>query len=86
MTAFYKIVNDGYIEGFGTNGGDDVSEITEAEYAEILAVFADRPRKDGYDYRLRDDLTWEEVKIEPDPEEELTESEVYEILFGGGAE
>lgn len=76
MTAFYKIVHDGYIEGFGTNGGDDAAEITEAEYAALRAVFAARPHADGCDYRLREDLTWEAVESEPYPEEELTADEI----------
>ena len=76
MKAFYKIVKDGYIEAFGTNGGDDVTEIAEADYNELCAVFAVRPDKYGYDYRLRDDLTWEEVEAEPGPEEELTADEI----------
>ena len=77
MTAFYKIVLDGYIEAIGTNGSDDVIEITEAEYAEILAVIRDKPAAtDTTDYRLREDLTWEAVESEPDPEEELTAEEI----------
>lgn len=32
MTAFYKIVEDGFVTGFRTHGVDDVTGITEAEY------------------------------------------------------
>lgn len=54
MTAFYKVVSDGFIDGFGTNGNDDVTEITEAEYRELIAFFRTRPTApDGKMYRMK---------------------------------
>ena len=80
MTAFYKIVSGGFIDGFGTNGSDGVDEITEAEYQHLRAVFAERPTPpEGYDYRLREDLSWELVETE---EPELDDSEALSILLG----
>ena len=76
MTAFYKIVDSGYISGIGTNGSDSVTAITEPEYADILSAIRNRPTApDGFEYKLKADLTWERVPIEPEPltdEEALT--------------
>lgn len=80
MTAFYKILNNGYINGFGTNGADSATEIPEAEYVQIQTVFRERPNREGYSYLLREDLTWEEVEI-PDPD--VDEAEAFDIIFGG---
>ena len=74
---YYKTVDNGYIISVGT--GSVGTEITEQEYAEILATIRNKPTaRDGYDYRLKTDLTWEEYAlppIEPEPptdEEALT--------------
>lgn len=74
---YNKTIDNGYIISIGTGNGG--SEITEAEYAEILATIRNKPTaRDGYDYRLKTDLTWEEYAlppIEPEPptdEEALT--------------
>jgi len=74
---YYKTVDNGYIISVGTGSGG--TEITEQEYAEILATIRNKPTaRDGYDYRLKTDLTWEEYAlppIEPEPptdEEALT--------------
>lgn len=85
MTDFYKVVSDGYIIGFGTNGGNDVTRITEAEYEQLQAVFAERPTPPaGYDYLLQDDpLGWVLVEMPPDPDEDIDDAEALEILLGG---
>lgn len=74
---YYKTVDSGYIISVGTGSGG--TEITEQEYAEILATIRNKPTpRDGFDYRLKTDLTWEEYAlppIEPEPptdEEALT--------------
>ena len=81
---FYKTVKDGLIVGVGTNGIGE--EITEQEYAEILAVIRNKPTaRDGYDYRLKTDLTWEEYAlppIEPEPPTVEDKAEAYDILMG----
>lgn len=82
---YRKYVDHGYIVCVGTGGMG--TEITEAEYAEILAVIGDKPCvTETTDYRLREDLTWEAYEVEPpEPEEEeLTDAEALEILLGGG--
>lgn len=59
MTDFYKQIVNGYIIGIGTNGPDTVTEITEAEYNEILSVVHSAPvAPDGYVYKLTDGLEW----------------------------
>lgn len=80
---YYKHVQDGYILAIGTGGMGE--EITESEYNEILAVIRDKPpRTDTTDYRLREDLTWEEYEVEPpDPDPDIDEAEAWEIVFGG---
>ena len=85
MIDFYKVVSDGYIDGFGTNGPDTVTEITEAEYAELQAVFSERPTPpDGYDYQLQDDpLEWVLVELPPEPDPDVDDDEALVILLGG---
>lgn len=81
MTEYYKIVDDGYIVGFGTAGNDECTAIAEQEYTQIRAVFADKPTPpEGYDYLLKSDLTWELVEEE---EPDLDDEEVLAVLLGG---
>lgn len=71
MTDFYKFIVNGYLEGVGTNGGDDVEAITEAEYQELRALIQTKPEApDGWVYRLRaDTLAWELAEAEEPGEE-----------------
>lgn len=69
----YKQITDGYLWAVGENMGG--TEITEAEYNTILETIHNKPiPPDGYDYRLKADLTWEQYKL---PEIEQTESARY---------
>lgn len=62
---FYKLVENGYISSIGTGGGG--TEITETEYNEILSAIQNKPPRDGnVDYRLKEDLTWEQYEREPE--------------------
>ena len=71
---YYKTTNNGYIISIGTGFGG--TEITEQEYAEILAVIRNKPTaRDGYDYRLKTDLTWELVELPPVEPEPPTDEE-----------
>ena len=85
MTAFYKVVSDGFINGFGTNGNDDVTEITEAEYNEIMAFFKTMPKApDGKMYRMKaDPLEWVLVDA-PIEDDDIDDAEAFDIIFGGG--
>lgn len=91
MKDFYKVVDNGYITGIGTNGNDSADAITDAEYNHLLSLIRSAPAApDGYTYRLRaDNLEWEMVELPPAPEYEPTEAdkaEAYDILIGGDAE
>ena len=83
---YYKTIDSGYIISIGTGSGGE--EITEQEYAEILATIRNKPTaREGFDYRLKTDLTWEEYAmppVEPEPYEPTIEdkAEAYDILMG----
>jgi len=66
---YYKTIDSGYIISIGTGNGG--TEITEAEYAEILTAIRNKPTaREGFDYRLKTDMTWEEYElppVEPEP-------------------
>lgn len=72
MTELYKFIVNGYLEGVGTNGGDDVDGITETEYEALKTLIQAKPEApEGYVYRLRaDTLVWELAEAESDGEEE----------------
>lgn len=80
---YIKTVENGYILGIATNAVG--TEITEAEYNEILSVIRSVPTAlEGYGYRLKEDLTWEEYKLpEAEETEEITDAEALGILLGG---
>ena len=79
----YIIVKqNGYIIGVVT--GNSGTEITEEEYNEILTIIHNKPTGTATtDYRLREDLTWEEYEIPPMPEPEPEADEILNILMGG---
>lgn len=78
---YFKHVSDGYIQYIGTGSGG--TEITESEYNEILSVIHNKPQGTATtDYRLREDLTWEEYEIPPMPEPEPEAQEILDILTG----
>ena len=87
---FYKVIEDGYIIGIGTNGNDSVTEITESEYNTILSLIHNRPTaRDGYTYKLKaDTLEWELVELPPidDTDDDATESDYIEALQDLGVE
>ena len=70
---YYKVISNGYILAVGT--GNVGEKITESEYNEILSVIHSAPYKDGYGYRLKTDLTWEEYELPPVEPEPLTDEE-----------
>ena len=82
---YNKQIFNGFIVAVGSfNGGE---EISEAEYNAILEVVRNKPTATKTtDYRLREDLTWEEYEVEPTPAPEPTDAdkaEAYDILVGG---
>ena len=88
MTAYYIVVEDGFVTGFGTNGGNDVTGITETEYNALADMIADRPTAPaGYAYMIQDDpREWVLVELPPDPDDDLSGDELVDILLGGAGE
>lgn len=82
---YYKQIIDNYLTAIGTGPGN--TEITEAEYNQILSIIQNRPQSEGKGYRLKTDLTWEEYDLPPEPEpsddDELSNEEAFNILIGG---
>lgn len=53
-----------------------LTEITESEYNAILDIIRNKPTaREGYNYRLKTDLTWEEYELPPIEPEPLTDEE-----------
>lgn len=80
----YKQVSGEDILAVGMGTG--YTEITKAEYSEILAVIRNRPAAEGKGYRLKTDLTWEAYDLPPAPEpsdaDELTDEEALNCILG----
>ena len=79
---YYKYISEGYIVTVSTGGMGEA--ISEEEYNAILSVIHNKPpRTETTDYRLREDLTWEEYPVDPpDPDPEIDDSELLDILMG----
>lgn len=79
---YFKNIEGEYIVSISTGTGAE--EITQEEYENILSVIRnDRPTpEDGYDYRLRTDLTWEliEVEVISEDEMEITDDEFMNMV------
>lgn len=59
---YYKVIEDGYITVIGENIVGE--EISEEEYNNIMSVIDNRPKtREGFDYRLKEDLTWEKYEV-----------------------
>lgn len=83
---YFKIIDNGYVTAVGTGAGG--TEITQAEYEQILAVIHNKPSAQGTtDYRLKTNLIWESYAIDPpDPDPELDDADALNILLGGADE
>ena len=78
----FRIDSDGYLLSVGTGPGG--TELTGAQYEELLALIGDKPAApEGMDYRLRSDLRWE-LYERPDPPEdgELDPALALEMICG----
>lgn len=80
---YFKTTKNGIIYTIGKGELATGEEITEGEYNEILAVIKSCPHRQGYGYRLMDDLTWEEYELPPVTEEDPSSDEALSILLGG---
>lgn len=79
----YKIIDNGYLTAIGR--GYDGIEITEVEYNELLNHIRNKPiAETGYDYWLKEDLTWElvEVPIVEPTDDEVSGEELLNMLEG----
>ena len=83
--SFFKIIDNGYILSIGQTNRANEHEITEDEYNAILDLIRSKPpATETTDYRLREDLTWEPYEIDPpDPDPEIDDTELLDILMGG---
>ena len=83
---YYKTIENNYITAVGTGGGG--TEITKTEYNTILTAIQNKPaRVDDIDYRLKEDLTWEQYeRHDPVVPEELDPEEAMNILLGRDSE
>lgn len=69
--GYIKHIENGYIVSLQTNAPVGTENCTEEEYNNIMNALKNAPSpKDGYGYRLKEDLTWEEYKL---PVEEIIE-------------
>lgn len=85
MTRYYKQIEDGFLTAIGTGPGGE--EIAKEEYDEIMAVIRSCPAAEpGTMYRLRPDLTWEQVEVPviPEEEQEISDEQALDIILGGG--
>ena len=81
---YYKMIIDSYLVAIGNGSGG--TEITADEYAELQNIIRTKPvASEGYDYRLKADLTWELYELPPMPieDEEISDTEALNIITGG---
>lgn len=77
---YFKSVENGYILAVGTGSGN--MEITEEEYTQIMAVIKARPTPpEGKDYRLTEDLEWEEYDRPVEEVDEEATAEDYQAAL-----
>lgn len=83
---YYKNIDGDYLVSIGTGSGGE--EITKEEYENLLSIIRNRPTpEEGYDYRLRTDLTWELVEAPVvDDDAKATETDYLEALAELGVE
>lgn len=77
MMMYQKNIESGYIISIvsGVTNGN----IAEEEYNTIVNTIRNKPTApNGYDYHLKEDLTWELFELpKPEPEDEETTEEDY---------
>jgi len=84
MVRYFKIVGDGYIAAVGI--GLDGEAIPKEEYDGIMEVIRNCPEPPkGYDYRLKENLTWEqhEAPAADGDDGEISDREALDIITGG---
>lgn len=80
---YYKNIDGDYITAIGTGIGDE--EITQTEYENILSVIRSAPiAEEGYQYKLKADLTWELTELPHGEDPDLSDAEAMDIILGVG--
>lgn len=78
---YYKNIENGYLIAIGTGAG--CIEITKEEYESILSHINNKPEaEEGYDYKLKEDLTWELYELPIVPKEEISSDELMTMIEG----
>ena len=81
MGKYFKNFDGEYIFSIGVGIGD--TEITQEEYEHILSAIRSRPTAEpGYMYKLRTDLTWEQVEAPEPVDEDISADEALGIILG----
>ena len=64
MYSYIKETNGDYIVDIQTIDRPNIGNITKEEYDTILEAINNKPiPREGYDYKLKTDLTWEEYEV-----------------------
>lgn len=68
-----------------SNGYIIAVEVNHPLYAQFVDAYLNKPTApEGFDYRLKADLTWELYELPPVPDDdELTAEEALDIITGG---
>ena len=74
----YKVIDNGYI--VSVNNANIGIEITDEEYTAICEALKNKPKKDGYYFKLRTDLTWEMFEAPIVEETTATETDYINAL------
>ena len=81
---YFKEVEDGYIKSVKALNVEG-EEISETDYNLILNAFETKPSAtETTDFRLREDLTWEEYESDHG-EDDISDEEAFAILTGDKA-
>ena len=83
----YFIVKDGaYVVGIGITENNVRNPISRDDADKIRNTLIGKPNPpEGFDYRLKTDLTWELYELPPeDPDPYLTAEEALDTILGGG--
>ena len=70
---YFINTEEGYIVALSTGAGE--TEVTEAEYRELLDMIRNKPSAEGKGYRLTTAKTWEEYDLIPVPIDEAPSAE-----------
>ena len=80
------MIDNGFVSGIASSENPLPNPVTEAKKNEVFALLCNKPTApEGYEYKLRaDTLEWElaELPAEPEPSEDVDDSEALDIILG----